>query len=294
MSNKKADWPLTLFSVLITLAVMAGVVVIAQDECVVINEVSGLFACASLALLVQWIAWIPASLKKTETFYDLTGGLTYWAVLVLSLWGAHQAHGISDRAWLLSALVAIWAARLASFLYKRVHKAGKDRRFDQLKQTPTRFLVPWTIQGLWVFLTMLVVVMVNLQAEPAEGLGLLDAIGVGLWIVGFSIEVLADRQKSAFNAKPENRGKWIDEGLWSKARHPNYFGEILLWTGIAVAGSASLAGGAWVALISPVFVFILLTKISGVPLLEPIAQSRWGDDPEYQAYRERTRMLLPL
>ena len=124
MPNKKPDWPLTLFSVAITIAVMAGVVVIAKDECIVINDTSTLFACASLALLVQWIAWIPASLRKTEVFYDLTGGLTYWAVLVLSLWGAHQAHGISDRAWLLSALVAIWAARLASFLYKRVHKAG--------------------------------------------------------------------------------------------------------------------------------------------------------------------------
>ena len=188
--------------------------------------------------------------------------------------------------------MAIWAIRLSSFLFLRIHHAGKDGRFDQLKTSPVRFLVPWTLQALWVFLTLNVVIVINSQSGPAPPLGIWDGIGFMVWVMGFGIEVVADSQKTAFNANPENEGKWIDEGLWSRCRHPNYLGEILLWTGVAIFGVACFEGLEMVSWISPVFVYLLLTKVSGIPLLDRRALAKWGDDPEYQKYRENTPALF--
>ena len=198
------------------------------------------------------------------------------------------------RQWLLSFFVLVWALRLSSFLFRRVRRAGSDGRFDSLKTSPVRFFVPWTLQGMWVSLTLLVVLVINCQAVSPPPLGLLDLVGGLLWVLGFGLEVAADRQKSRFASRPESRGRWIDEGLWSRARHPNYLGEIMLWSGIAVIGSASLSGAEWLALVSPVFVALLLLKVSGVPLLDERAIERWGHDPDYLAYRQRTRVLLPI
>ena len=130
----------------------------------------------------------------------------------------------SLRELIVSFLVVVWALRLSSFLYFRIQRTGKDGRFDQLKTSPVRFLVPWTIQGLWVFLTAIVVLVINSQAGPAPELGVWDAVGLSVWCVGFGVEVVADNQKSAFNREPMNEGKWIDRGLWSYSRHPNYLG----------------------------------------------------------------------
>ena len=153
--------------------------------------------------------------------------------------------------------------------------------------------MPWTLQALWVFLTLNVVVVINSQSGPAPPLGIWDGIGLMVWIMGFGIEVVADSQKTAFNAKQENEGRWIDEGLWSRSRHPNYLGEIMLWTGIAIFGVACLDGLEMVAWISPVFVYLLLTKVSGIPLLDRRSLAKWGDNPEYRNYREKTPALFP-
>jgi steroid 5-alpha reductase family enzyme len=106
--------------------------------------------------------------------------------------------------------------------------------------------------------------------------------------------VIADRQKSAFNAKPENKGRFISTGLWSWSRHPNYFGEIVLWIGVAIIALPILRGWQWVTLISPVFIILLLTRISGIPLLERRADQKWGNEAEYQSYKARTSVLVPL
>ena len=205
-----------------------------------------------------------------------------------------SARELTARQILLSVAVAIWAIRLGTFLFWRIQKDGRDGRFDEIKIDPLRFWGVWTIQGLWVFFTALCVLIVNTRASPAGPLGLLDAVGMGLWALGLGIEVTADRQKTAFKARPESAGRWIDEGLWSRAQHPNYFGEILLWSGLAVVGAGVLEGGQWIGLISPIFVATLLLRVSGVPMLRELAMRRWGDDPEYAAYLARTRLLLPV
>ena len=259
-----------------------------------IGGYSALLLCAALALVVQWIAYVPASWRQTEHFYDLVGSLTYWMVVGLALFSATSNGVVTTSQWVTAALVAVWATRLGGYLFQRVRRVGSDGRFDAIKRDPYRFLVAWTVQGLWVFLTVLAVLILLTDKTPTTGIGVWSAVGWGLWLVGFVIEVVADRQKSRFRQDEANEGRWIDEGLWSLSRHPNYFGEILLWTGLFVCGVEQYEGWQWLAACSPIFVAVLLTKGSGVPLLAARAQARWGDDPAFQAYVRRTRVLIPF
>jgi steroid 5-alpha reductase family enzyme len=140
---------------------------------------------------------------------------------------------------------------------------------------------------------MIVVIVINSQTGSAPALGIWDAVGLSIWLLGFSIEVVADNQKTVFNTEPNNKGKWIDSGLWSYSRHPNYLGEILLWTGIACFGISCFTGLERVAWISPIFIYLLLTKLSGIPILDRRALEKWSDDIEYQKYRDNTPALFP-
>ncbi len=247
-----------------------------------------LLVLAATALGLQWIAFVPAAIARTERFYDLVGSLTYLTLLGVAL---AVAPSPSLRGGVLAVCVAVWAVRLGVFLAWRVHRAGKDRRFDDLKTQPSKFFVAWTLQGLWVFLTPLPVWVVLLN--PTPGFGWVDAVGLSMWGAGFGLEVVADAQKSAFRADPANDGAFIQHGLWAWSRHPNYFGEILLWAGVFVVASPQLVGVQWLAVLSPIFVTALLVAGSGIPLLEASATKRWGQDPAYQAYRSRTPVLVP-
>ena len=116
-----------------------------------------------------------------------------------------------------------------------------------------------------------------------------------MWLLGFVVEATADWQKSAWRADPAHKGRFIDAGLWSLSRHPNYCGEMTLWWGAAIIAAGGLGpGGAAAACVSPLFVSLLLQRVSGVPLLEQAAEKRWGGEPAFQAYKARTRRLLPL
>lgn len=242
-----------------------------------------------LAFLIQWLAFIPAFLGQTEKFFDLTGSITYLSVVLLALLLSGQMDG---RSLLLAGLVIIWAIRLGSFLFGRIHKAGKDDRFDELKPSFLRFLLVWTLQGLWVTFTAAAALVAMTTAQP-KALDLFALVGLLVWAIGFAIEVVADNQKSRFKADPANRGKFIRTGLWSRSRHPNYFGEIVLWAGVAIIALPVLQGWQWIALISPLFVTLLLTRVSGVPMLEEKADKKWGGQKEYEAYKASTPVLIP-
>ena len=293
MNSTRQDLRLTTIVVASVFIIAFLIVRAVENKSVILNEYSAVLYCAVICIGLQWVAWIPASIMKTERFYDLTGGLTYLTVVGFSLWAGSQSEPPSLRELIISLLVVIWSLRLSIFLYRRIHRTGKDGRFDKFKTSPIRFLVPWTIQGLWVFLTMIVVIVINSQADSAPALGIWDVLGLLTWILGFSIEAIADKQKTVFNTEPANQGKWIDSGLWSISRHPNYLGEILLWTGIALFGISCFTGLERVAWISPIFIYLLLTKVSGIPILDKRALEKWGDDPEYQKYRENTPSLIP-
>jgi steroid 5-alpha reductase family enzyme len=249
-----------------------------------------LFALSvGLAFLIQWLVFIPAYLLQTEKFFDLTGSITYISVTIIAVLLNPVVDG---RSILLLVMVVIWATRLGTFLFRRIQKAGKDARFDEIKPSFIRFLSAWTLQGLWVTFT-LATALAAITTTTRKELGLFALIGFLIWVFGFAIEVVADTQKSRFRADPMNKGKFIDTGLWARSRHPNYFGEIVLWIGVAFIALPILRGWQWVTLISPVFVTLLLTRISGVPMLEKRADEKWGGQEGYEAYKERTPVLIP-
>ncbi len=243
-----------------------------------------------LAFVIQWLAFIFAYLKQTEKFYDLIGSLTYLSVLALSLILSGNFRPIS---LLLGGLIGVWALRLGSFLFLRIQATGSDSRFNEIKPHFPRFLMAWTLQGLWVCFS-LAAAMAAITTQGSTTPNLLTLIGSGIWVLGFGIEALADQQKNRFRKDPSNSGKFIQSGLWAWSRHPNYVGEILLWIGIAVIALPHLQSWQYLTLISPVFIYILLSRISGVPMLEEKSDKKWSGQPDYEAYKARTPVLFPL
>jgi steroid 5-alpha reductase family enzyme len=275
----------------ITVSILIGVLVIlaGSDGSTTVGSIAVFAVCGVLAYAINWVAFVPANAAQTEHYYDLTGSLTY---LTLTAVAVVLSDDLDARAIVVAVMVAIWAVRLGSFLFRRVRRDGRDGRFDQIKVDPLRFFMTWTIQGLWVLLTLACALAV-ITGNERRSIGWVAVLGIAVWVAGFAIEVVADQQKSAFKKDPVNEGRFITTGLWAWSRHPNYFGEIMLWTGIAVMALPVLSGWRWVTLISPIFVYVLITRVSGVPMLEKRAAKRWGDDEEFQAYTEATPVLIP-
>ena len=245
--------------------------------------------CGALAFAINWLAFIPAALTQTEHYYDLVGGITYITVTVVAVLLSGE---LDLRATLVALMVMIWSLRLATFLFRRISKSGGDSRFDNIKNRPPRFFMAWTVQGLWVLLTAAAALAI-ITGGVHEPLGPAGIAGIIVWAIGMLVEIVADRQKSNFKNDPGNDGKFINAGLWAWSRHPNYFGEILLWTGMAIVAMPVLQGRQWATLISPVFVTFLLTRVSGIPLLENKADKRWGGQDDYEEYKRRTPVLIP-
>ncbi|MDF1515049.1 MAG: DUF1295 domain-containing protein [Anaerolineae bacterium] len=284
LSKQKAY--LGLFAVLL---VATGVAVAGSQGGVKALGVPLFALCAVWIFVIQWLVFIPSFLRQTEKFYDLTGSLTYISVIFMAV----LLSGNTDsRSILLLILVVIWSGRLGSFLFMRIRKAGKDGRFDELKTSFIRFLTAWSTQGLWVLFTASAA-LAAITTTSRKPLGIIEVIGLLIWVFGFTFEVVADAQKNRFRAIPGNKGKFIKIGLWSRSRHPNYFGEIVLWIGVAVIAIPVLRGWQWITMISPVFVTVLLTQISGVPLLEKRADEKWGGQDDYETYKAHTPVLIP-
>ncbi len=279
-----------LLGVVLVVAVGMGVAWLADPGGRTLLGMPMLPALALLAFAIQWVVFVPSFIAQTEHYYDLTGSATYLLLITIAVVAGLDGE-FHARALLVAVMAAVWALRLGSFLFRRVRRRGKDGRFDEIKASAPRFLVAWTVQGLWVFLTLIAALIVMSQGtiEPLDGVAWL---GAAVWACGFGIEVIADAQKAAFSADPNNAGRFINTGLWSWSRHPNYFGEILLWTGVAIIAMPVFEGWEWLGLLSPVFVYVLLTRVSGVPILEERADAKWGSDPAYRHYRDNTPVLL--
>jgi steroid 5-alpha reductase family enzyme len=239
-------------------------------------------------LVLNLVAWIPAVLKRSEHFYDAIGSLSFLSTLGGVLLWVQPGWDVT----ILLGCAALWSLRMAWFLVSRIRRRGKDGRFDAIKTDPVRFLNAWSMQALWAFLCLLPVLVMADTGEPAA-LTPWWLIGVVLWGLGFVIEVAADEQKRRFREQYPDGNRFIRTGLWAWSRHPNYVGEILLWTGLTLASVPALEGWSWVALITPVFVFSLLRFVSGVPLLEQRSDERWGGQADYEAYKASTPVLFP-
>ncbi|MEO9255570.1 MAG: DUF1295 domain-containing protein [Tepidiformaceae bacterium] len=245
--------------------------------------------CAIIAFAIQFVVFIPAYLARTDRFFDLTGSSTYITVSVVALIATQRWDA---RSVIITTLIVVWAMRLGSFLFRRATRSGGDRRFDSIRGHFPSFLMTWTLQGLWVLLTAGAGLAAITTAEP-KALNWIAFVGIGLWTVGFLIEAVADAQKHSFRNDPANEKRFIRSGLWAWSRHPNYFGEIVIWAGIAVIAAPALTGWQWATMVSPLFVIILLTRVSGIPMLERKAHRTWGDDPDYREYRAKTPVLIP-
>ncbi|MCG8414717.1 MAG: DUF1295 domain-containing protein, partial [Pseudomonadales bacterium] len=261
-----------LIGIAIVLAISGIVAVAGSQGSVSVGPYSVFMLCASVGFLLHWAVFLPSFMFQTEHYFDLTGGISYVATVALAYIAIPE---MDVRGQLLCLLVAIWAARLGSFLFMRVKKAGKDRRFDEIKKNFFRFAFTWTMGGGWVFITM-AAALAAITSETQKPLGVFAFAGTAIWLFGFAIEVIADRQKTEFRNDPDNAEKFISTGLWARSRHPNYFGEIVLWLGVAVIALPVLSGWQLLTLISPVFVMLLLIKVSGVRLLEENGKKRWG------------------
>ena len=240
--------------------------------------------------VVQWLGFLHALRYHTEHYYDLLGSLSF---IGLALAGWYSRESPSILANMLVLMVVLWALRLGSFLFLRVREVGEDRRFRSIKVSPARFFMVWTLQGVWVCVTSAAAVSAISSPHLASLHVGLTSVGVLLWLLGLSYETIADLQKTRFRRQPENSNRFITTGLWSRSQHPNYFGEILLWIGVALVASAGFNGWQWLAWVSPCFVFLLLTKVSGIPTLAQRARTTWGDDEHYRHYVAVTPLLVP-
>lgn len=243
---------------------------------------------------LQWSAFIVANALKTEKFYDLIGSSTFLSLTWLTLyWGQRSGGPYFTRHLVQNGCVTLWATRLGGYLFSRVLQNGEDRRFRKAKEDPSMFFKFWTIQGVWVMFTLLPTMILNIKKQDKEWNNR-DYLGFALFAIGFLTEAIADHQKSKFRRIPENKDKFINTGLWSLCRHPNYLGEILIWSGLFLPASNQMEGIEFLSVLSPMFVAYLLTNVSGIPLLQRYADKKWGGLAEYQDYKRSTAKLIPF
>ena len=254
-----------------------------------ITEIKIVKDAVLIAFLIQWLLFIPAYIFQTEKFYDLSGSLTYISVVSFCFYSNYESSRINLGNIIISSLIIMWAVRLGSFLFIRIKKAGEDIRFREIKKSPTRFFMTWTLQGMWVSLCSACAL-----AGIANGIEINSYfyIGIIVFIIGFTTEIIADNQKSKFRKDPNNMDKFISSGLWKHSRHPNYLGEITLWLGISIISFSSLAGWQLITLISPIFTYLLLVYVSGIRILDYNGNKKWGHLDSYKDYRKNTPRLI--
>ncbi len=246
-----------------------------------------------IAFVIQWICFVPAYFFQTEKFYDLAGSGTYLFMISYVSYQNYLSLNLNTASMVLATCISLWAIRLGTFLFLRIHRAKEDKRFRDIKPAATRFFMAWTLQGMWVGLCS----MCALTAIASQNGVLQNGFfygGLFVFALGFSIEISADWQKSNFRKNPENKELFITSGLWKYARHPNYFGEIVLWTGISIMSFSSLSNWQYATLISPLFTYFLLVYISGVRILEASGIEKWGHLDSYQQYIRSTPSLIPF
>ena len=245
-----------------------------------------------IVFAIQWVLFIPAYLFRTEKFFDLAGSVTYiFAVAFVFYKSNDDLLSYDIGSLILSIVIIFWALRLGSFLFLRIKKAGEDKRFKEIKTSPTRFFMTWSLQGMWVSLCS-ACALTALANPNGIQTNLLFYFGLFIFLSGFILEIIADTQKSKFRSNTKNKNLFINTGLWSFSRHPNYLGEIILWLGISIMSISALNEWQYVTLISPVFTYVLLVYISGVRLLEESGKEKWGHLEEYKKYLKNTPSLL--
>ena len=241
------------------------------------------------SLLINIILYLPAYYYQTDTLTDISYALTF---ILLSI-KAFLSSDLSFASWLLLFMHLTWALRLGSYLGLRIHVMKKDNRFDKMRNNKWQFLGFWVLQAITVYLVMLPGILFFNSTNNGLNIGML--VGFIFWLTGLIIESIADYQKMIFFKFNDHKKCWINTGLWYYSRHPNYFGEIMVWLGTYIFVFYSLTDlNKIIALISPVFISFLLIFVSGIPLLEKSAQKKFGHIIDYQKYKSSTNLLIPF
>jgi steroid 5-alpha reductase family enzyme len=237
---------------------------------------------------INLVMFIPAYVYKTDKLTDISYSITF---AVVALAGFITSSSKAPH-MLITLLVLLWAVRLGAFLFARIRRVGKDSRFDGMREDFLRFLKFWLLQGLSVWVIMLAALLGYTESSPR--LTALSWVGLCVFGIGLFVESVADSQKRRFKDDPNNKGKWIDAGVWRMSRHPNYLGEMMVWVGLYLVVVPSLSFvPALVALLSPLYIITLLSFVSGIPLLEKSAQEKWGSQKEFQRYKSEVPVLIP-
>jgi steroid 5-alpha reductase family enzyme len=239
------------------------------------------------SLGINIVLFLVAYTFKTDKLTDAAYALSF---LVLAVFGYLSGDATAQRL-LVTGMVALWAFRLGGFLLYRIQKTGRDQRFDAWRNNFWLLGRFWVLQAVtaWVVLLPLLLALNN----PNINLTALSCIGIVLWVFALAVEAVADIQKFRFTQNPKNKGKWIAEGLWSWSRHPNYFGEILVWVGTYLAVFSTLTGVERViGLVSPLSIAAVLLFATGIPILEKQADKKWGKEAAYKEYKKRTSILV--
>ena len=239
-----------------------------------------------LSIGLNLAMFVPAYIYKTDKLTDISYALTFLLITIIAFSLSTQTLNKT----ILAIMIALWSIRLGAFLFIRIRKMKKDKRFDGMRESFTKFIKFWLLQGLtvWIVLIPSILFFATDRNEVIR-------IGAIIWLLGIIIETIADAQKYKFKQNTKNKDKYIQEGLWKYSRHPNYFGEILCWIGIYIYVSLSLTTTQKIiGLISPLFIIILLLFVSGIPLLEKYADKKWGRQKDYQEYKRKTSLLIPL
>ena len=239
--------------------------------------------------LIHLLIFVPSYFFQTEKFFDLTGTISYVSSVLFIFFKSNTVESINFGSLVLSTFIIIWSLRLGTFLFLRIKKAGKDRRFNEIKKSFSWFFMAFSTSGMWVTICSICAL-----TGIANGIifSTTTIIGIIIFIIGFTIEIIADLQKTKFRANVDNKDKFISIGLWKYSRHPNYLGEIILWLGISLISFSSLEGFQYVTLISPIFTYLLLVNVSGINLLEKSGDKRWGKLESYKKYKEKTPRLI--
>ena len=284
---------ISVFIIILTILIPSSLSLLISDNSISISGYHVLLYCVMISFTIHLIIFIPSAIMKNEKFYDFTGMIAYLSIIIFALQQKYiQIHSIDLYSLVLSLLISIWTLRLGIFLFYRVLKVGEDIRFKDVKNNALKFFVWFSISSLWVSLTTMAAMNVITSKNYNQNLTFLY-VGTIIWIIGFLFEIISDYQKIKFKNNTLNKNKFIDSGLWSISRHPNYFGEIILWIGIYIITLPSTSGLEYLGIISPLFVIILLNKVSGINLLESSADERWGSSKEYQKYKKITPKLIP-
>lgn len=246
---------------------------------------------------IQAVFGTLALLLDTEMFFDFLGSLTFITCSIVCILlddSGEAVTSIGDIKKIQALCICLWAGKLGTFLLYRVIKSGGDKRFDEIKKSKGRFFRVWMIQGAWVYLNMVPSLFVLTAEKENPRLAPVSFAGWAIYAFGLIFETVADYQKTAFRSKPENKDKYITSGLWSTSRHPNYFGEILLWYGLFLAAVPYFTSPLnYLSVLCPTLTTLQLIYLSGVPLLEKAGMKKWGEDPKYVEYMNTTSCIIP-